>query len=64
MIIDDTFKIIKNKYGQTAYDAVSGSFDDVKSAYEGLGKMLEPMGLKLDFAYLKTTRPEIAKMLQ
>tara|TARA_R110002020_G_scaffold261331_1_gene475664 strand:- start:1170 stop:1760 length:591 start_codon:yes stop_codon:yes gene_type:complete len=57
-------KSLKNKYGQTAYDAVSGSFDSVVSTYEALGKMLEPMGLKLDFAYLKKTRPEIAKMLQ
>lgn len=57
-------KTLKNNYGQTAYDAVSGSFDDVKGAYEAFGKMLEPMGLKLDFAYLEMTRPEIAKTLQ
>lgn len=57
-------KTIRNKYGQTAYDAVSGSFDSVEGAYEALGQMLEPMGLKLDFAHLKTTRPEIARMLQ
>ncbi len=57
-------KTIKNNYGQTAYDAVTGPFDSVRGAYEGLGKMLEPMGLKLDYAYLKMTRPEIAKMLQ
>lgn len=56
-------RTIKNQYGQTAYDSVSGSFDEVQSTYETLVKMLEPMGLKLDFAYLKKTRPEIAKML-
>ena len=57
-------KTIKNNYGQTAYDAVSGSFDGVEGAYQAFGKMLEPMGLKLDFAYLEKTRPEIAKTLQ
>lgn len=57
-------KTIKNKYGQTAYESVSGSFADVKNTYEALGKMLEPMGLKLDFAYLEKTRPEIAAMLK
>ena len=56
-------KTLKNNYNQTAYDSVSGSFASTKPAYEGLGKMLEPMGLKLDFAYLEKTRPEIAKML-
>lgn len=57
-------KTIKNKYGQTAYESVAGNFASVKPAYEALGKMLEPMGLKLDHAYLEKTRPEIAAMLQ
>ena len=57
-------KTIKNNYGQTAYESVSGSFESVQGAYDGIGKMLEPMGLNLDHAYLKKTRPEIAKMLQ
>ena len=57
-------KTIKNKYGQTAYESVSGPFADVKNAYDGLGKMLEPMGLKLDYTYIEKTRPEIAAMLK
>ena len=57
-------KTIKNKYGQTAYESVSGPFADVKDAYNGLGKMLEPMGLKLDNTYLEKARPEIATMLK
>ena len=57
-------KTIKNKYGSTAYESVAGPFADVKNAYDGLGKMLEPMGLKLDYAYLEKTRPEIALMLK
>lgn len=57
-------KTLKNNYNQTAYDAVSGAFDTVKSSYEVLGKMLEPMGLKLDLAYIEKTRPEIAEILK
>ena len=58
-------KTIKNKYGSTAYESVAGPFADVKNAsYDGLGKMLEPMGLKLDYTYLEKTRPEIAAMLK
>lgn len=57
-------KSIKNKYGQTAYETVAGSFTDVEKVYDMLGKMLGPMGLKLDYAYLEKTRPEIAAMLK
>lgn len=57
-------KTIKNKYGSTAYESVAGPFAAVKTSYDGLGKMLEPMGLKLDYAYLEKTRPEIAAMLK
>ena len=57
-------KTIKNKYGNTAYESVAGQFADVKSSYDALGKMLEPMGMKLDYAYLEKTRPEIATMLK
>jgi ankyrin repeat protein len=57
-------KTLKNNYNQTAYDAVSGSFDTVKPSYEALGQMLQPMGLKLDLGYIEKTRPEIALMLK
>lgn len=57
-------KTIKNKYGQTAYETVAGPFADTKKVYDMLGKMLGPMGLKLDYAYLEKTRPEIAAMLK
>ena len=57
-------KTIKNKYGSTAYESVAGSFEIVKQSYESLGKMLAPMGLKLDYAYIEKTRPEIAAMLK
>ena len=57
-------KTIRNNYKSTAYESVTGSFSDVKSIYEMMEKMLGPMGLKLDFAYVEKTRPEIAAMLK
>lgn len=57
-------KSIKNKYGQTAYETVASPFADVKKVYDMLGKMLSPMGLKLDYVYLEKTRPEIASILK
>jgi hypothetical protein len=57
-------KSIKNKYNQTAYETVAAPFATVKGTYEALGKILEPMGLKLDFAYLEKTRPEVATLLK
>ena len=57
-------KTIKNKYGQTAYETVAAPFTDVKETYDSLVKMLEPMGLKLDYSYVEKTRPEIAAILK
>jgi uncharacterized protein len=57
-------KTIKNKYGATPYDNVAGPFADLKNAYDMMGKMLGPMGLKLDYAYIEKTRPEIATLLK
>lgn len=57
-------KTIKNKFGATPYQTVAGSFGEAKGSYDMIGKMLEPMGLKLDYAYLEKTRPEIAAMLK
>jgi len=57
-------KTIRNKYGQNAYESVAAPFAEVKESYDGLGKMLAPMGLKLDYAYLEKTRPEIAALLK
>ncbi len=57
-------KAIKNKYGATAYESVMVPFKDIKPSYDMMGKALEPMGLKLDYAYLEKVRPEIAEMLK
>ena len=57
-------KNIKNKFGATAYESVAAPFESVKGAYDMMGQMLGPMGLKLDYAYIQKTRPEIAAMLK
>ncbi|MGC4022336.1 MAG: ankyrin repeat domain-containing protein [Cyclobacteriaceae bacterium] len=57
-------KTIKNNYKSTAYESVLAPFKDVKSVYDMLGNALGPMGLKLDYAYIEKTRPEIAAMLK
>ena len=57
-------KSLKNKFGATAYESVAGPFSDVKNTYDMMGKMLAPMGLKLDYPYIQKTRPEIAAMLK
>jgi len=57
-------KSIKNKYNATAYETVAVPFDQAKGSYELMEKLLGPMGLKLDHAYIEKTRPEIAEMLK
>jgi hypothetical protein len=57
-------KTIKNKYGQTAGETVAAPFTNIKPVYDGIGKVLEPMGLKMDYAYIEKTRPLIASMLK
>lgn len=57
-------KTIKNKYNATAYENVAGSFQEVKPVYDMMVSALGPMGLKLDYAYLEKTRPEIATLLK
>ena len=57
-------RTIKNKYEATAYDNVALPFTQMKDAYDMMGNVLGPMGLKLDYAYIEKTRPEIAAMLK
>ncbi|WP_290793791.1 ankyrin repeat domain-containing protein [Flavihumibacter sp. UBA7668] len=64
LLSNKAVKTIKNKYGQTAIETVSGSFESVQPVYESLGKMLAPMGLKIDLNYLKNTRPQIVQLLK
>ncbi len=57
-------KSIKNKYGATAYESVAAPFEDVKEAYDMMKTILGPMGLQLDYDYIRKTRPEIAATLK
>jgi ankyrin repeat protein len=57
-------KTIKNNYNATPYQMVAGSFSESKAGYDMMGKVLGPMGLKLDYPYIEKTRPEIASMLK
>ncbi|MBX2964656.1 MAG: ankyrin repeat domain-containing protein [Cyclobacteriaceae bacterium] len=57
-------KSVRNKYGATPYDNVAGSFNELKDVYDIMQNTLGPMGLKLDYAYIEKTRPEIAEMLK
>lgn len=57
-------KTIRNKYNATAYESVVTPFNEAKGAYDMMGTILGPMGLKLDYPYLEKTRPEIAEMLK
>ncbi len=65
MLLDkNADKTIKNNFGATAYETVASPFADVKNIYPMMEKALGPMGLKLDYAYIEKTRPEIAQMLK
>ncbi len=57
-------KTIKNKFDATALETVSAPFADLKPAYDMMGKLLAPMGLTLDYAYIEKTLPEIVEMLK
>ncbi len=57
-------KTIVNNFGATPYQTVAGTFAESKNIYDMIGKVLEPMGLKLDYTYIEQTRPQIADMLK
>ena len=39
-------------------------FETAKGIYDSIGESLKPLGLKLDYGYIKMTRPRIAQMLK
>lgn len=55
---------IRNNYGSTALESISGSFEDVKPAYDQISRDLGPLGLKLDYDQLEKTRPVIADLIK
>ena len=54
----------RDNAGSTALDSVAGPFEQVKGVYDRIGKGLAPLGLRLDYERLRTTRPQIAAMLR
>jgi ankyrin repeat protein len=57
-------KNLQNNFGSTALESVAGPFENVKGVYDQFSKDLGPLGLKLDYQYIKATRPGIAEMLK
>ena len=53
-----------NNNGHTPLQTVEVPFENVKGAYDAFGAALGPLGLKLDYDQIKTTRPRIAEMLR
>ncbi len=57
-------KTIKNNAGSTAAESVEVPFEVVKPIYDYFSKIYEPLGLKLDYEQIQSTRPVIAEMLK
>ena len=56
-------KSLRNNAGATALESVAGPFDEVRGIYDFLAGVLGPLGLRLDYERIETTRPKIAEML-
>ena len=54
---------IRNVYNTTALESVSAPFNDMKPVYDQLSKDLGPLGLKLDYSQIESTRPVIVEMI-
>ncbi|MCG2589405.1 serine hydrolase [Rhodohalobacter sulfatireducens] len=54
----------RNNEGSTAYDIVAAPFEEDKPLYDQLATALAPLGLKLDYENIKSSRPKIAEMLR
>lgn len=55
---------IRNNTGSTALDSVIAPFEEVEGFYNYFKESFAPLGLELDYGYLKLTRPKIARLLQ
>jgi ankyrin repeat protein len=55
---------VRDNDGNTAYDAVAAPFDAVVSFYDDFQQALGPLGLVLDYEFIRNTRPAIAEMLR
>ena len=56
-------KNLRNNSGSTPLESVIAPFEKVKPVYDSIAKGLGPLGLKLDYERIKSTRPKIADML-
>ena len=54
---------IRNSYGSTAGEVLMAPFDQVKGIYDQMSRDLGPLGLKLDYDAIKSSRPVIAQMI-
>lgn len=64
MLLDNgADKNLENNFGSTPLESVAAPFENVKGIYDQFSRDLGPLGLKLDYEYLKATRPRIAEML-
>jgi ankyrin repeat protein len=54
----------RNNAGATAYESVAAPWNDVKGIYDYLQSALGPLGVQLDYARLRATRPDIAALLR
>ncbi|WP_372753984.1 ankyrin repeat domain-containing protein [Labilibaculum sp.] len=64
LLLNGADKSIQNNYGSTALQSVQAPFDSVKGIYDQIVNDLEPMGFKLNYNHLESTRPIIAEMLE
>jgi hypothetical protein len=55
---------VRNNFGSTPLESVSAPFEVVKPIYDQFSKDLGPLGFRLDYDQIKTTRPKIADLLR
>lgn len=55
---------IRNNFGATALESITVPFEDIKPAYDQVGRDLGPLGLRLDYKQIKETRPVIAEIIE
>ncbi|MEJ2238211.1 MAG: serine hydrolase [Gemmatimonadales bacterium] len=57
-------KYRRDNFANTPLESVSDPFNDVESIYDDIAQGLAPLGLELDYVYIRATRPKIAEMLR
>lgn len=55
---------VRNSFQITALESMEAPFDQMKAAYDQIGKDLGPFGLKLNYDKIKAARPVIAEMIK